>query len=175
LFKKFPQQRAEYHLVFIRWFVTVVVYPILACSYVHVSIMFVRWCWSSFVVCQIFIYLIICAIIYLDKLYNWYPLTISLTLNVSRHNPIHVLSLSTISHVSIHQTIYLCLRRFSVIILPPFIYPRPICTWLKNQGKGIKSLMSLISPKSCERGLCLARMPKRRFSVFQWKTQIGLA
>jgi hypothetical protein len=55
------------------------------------------------------------------------------------------------------------------IILPPFIYPRPICTWLKDQGKGIKSLMSLISRKSCERDLCLARIPKRRFSVFQCK------
>jgi hypothetical protein len=39
--------------------------------------------------------------IYLSKLYNWYPLTISL--NTPRHNPLHVISLSFISHVNIRQ------------------------------------------------------------------------
>jgi hypothetical protein len=37
----------------------------------------------------------------------------------------------------------------------------PFVLWLKNQGKEIKSLMSLISWKSCERDLYLARMPNR--------------
>jgi hypothetical protein len=58
-------------------------------------------------------------------------------------------------------------------ILPPSIYPSPICTWLKDQGKEIKYLQSLISGEACERYLLLTQMPKRRFSVFQCKNTNG--
>jgi hypothetical protein len=37
-----------------------------------------------------------------------------LPLNVPRHNPLHAMSLSTISHVNIHQIIHLRLCRFSL-------------------------------------------------------------
>jgi hypothetical protein len=35
-------------------------------------------------------------------------------LNAPRHNPLYVMLLSTICHVNIHQTIYSCLRGFSM-------------------------------------------------------------
>jgi hypothetical protein len=54
------------------------------------------------------------------------------------------------------------------ILLPPSIYPRSISR-LKDQGKEIKSLISLISGEACERNLLLAQMPTWRFSVFQCK------
>lgn len=45
--------------------------------------------------------------------------------------------------------------------LHPSIYPRPICIWLKDQGKKIKSLPPLLSGEACE----------RNFTT--WKSQIG--
>jgi hypothetical protein len=64
-------------------------------------------------------------------------------------------------------------RSYTCVLLPPSIYPSPICNWLKDQGKEIKYLPSLISGEACERNLLLAQMPKRRFSIFQWKNTSG--
>jgi hypothetical protein len=59
---------------------------------------------------------------------------------------------------------------YFLVFNTPFIHlSKAICTWLKDQGKEIKSLPSLISREACERNLLLAQMSKRRFSVFQWK------
>jgi hypothetical protein len=46
------------------------------------------------------------------------------------------------------------------VLLPPSIYPRPICSQLKDQGKEIKYLPSLIPREARERILLLAQMPR---------------
>jgi hypothetical protein len=55
------------------------------------------------------------------------------------------------------------------LVIYSSVYPRCICTWLKDEGREKMSLPSLISWEACERDLLLAQMPKRRFCVFQCK------